>query len=72
MRRTLSTVFKAIDSMSTWTGKGVSWLLVVLILALTYDTSMRYLFSKPTVWSFDVSYMLGGSIMLRGMAWVTT
>ncbi|NLE94723.1 MAG: TRAP transporter small permease subunit, partial [Dehalococcoidia bacterium] len=23
-------------------------------------------------WSFDVSYMLGGTIMLMGMAWVTT
>ena len=72
VKEPLQTGLKAIDSMSTWTGKGVSWLLVVLILALTYDTSMRYLFSKPTVWSFDVSYMLGGSIMLLGMAWVTT
>ncbi len=72
MRKTLRTVFNAIDTVSTWTGKAVSWLLVVLILALSYDTSMRYLFTKPTVWSFDVSYMLGGTIMLLGMAWVTT
>jgi len=33
---------------------------------------MRYAFRQPTVWSFDVSYMLGGTIMLMGMAWVTT
>jgi TRAP-type mannitol/chloroaromatic compound transport system permease small subunit len=50
----------------------VAWLLVAMILAITYDTFMRYAFSKPTQWSFDVSYMLGGTIMLMGMAWVTT
>lgn len=72
MRKAIRAVFSAVDKASIWTGKAVSWLLPVLILALTYDTSMRYLFRKPTVWSFDVSYMLGGTIMLMGMAWVTT
>ena len=72
MRKAIRAVFSAVDKVSIWAGKAVSWLLPVLILALTYDTFMRYLFRKPTVWSFDVSYMLGGTIMLMGMAWVTT
>ena len=72
MRKALRAVCNAIDSVSIWTGKAVSALLVVLILALTYDTFMRYVFRQPTVWSFDVSYMLGGTVMLMGMAWVTT
>jgi len=72
VRKAIRAVFSAIDKVSIWAGKGVSWLLPVLILALTYDTFMRYVFRKPTVWSFDVSYMLGGTIMLMGMAWVTT
>jgi TRAP-type mannitol/chloroaromatic compound transport system permease small subunit len=72
VRKALRVAFNAIDSASTWAGKAVSWLLVGLILALTFDTFSRYLFSKPTVWAFDVSYMLGGTIMLMGMAWVTT
>ncbi len=61
----------AVDKVSVWAGKAVSWLLLVLIFALTYDTFMRYLFRSPTVWAFDISYMLGGTIMLMGMAWVT-
>ena len=61
----------AVDKVSVWAGKAVSWLLLVLIFALTYDTFMRYLFRAPTVWAFDISYMLGGTIMLMGMAWVT-
>ena len=72
LKKAIKTVFGIIDSVSTWSGKAVAWLLPVLILALTYDTFMRYLFRQPTVWSFDVSYMLGGTIMLMGMAWVTT
>ena len=70
--KALRSVFRAVDAVSTWVGKGVSWLLVVLILALTFDTFMRYAFRAPTVWAFDISYMVGGTVMLLGMAWVTT
>ena len=67
----IKSILDAVDKVSMWAGKAVSWLLLVLIFALTYDTFMRYLFRAPTVWAFDISYMLGGTIMLMGMAWVT-
>lgn len=67
----LRAIVRTIEKVSEWGGKGVSWLLLILVFSLTYDTSMRYLFSEPTVWAFDISYMLGGTIMLMGMAWVT-
>ena len=67
----IKSILDAVDKVSVWAGKAVSWLLLVLIFALTYDTFMRYLFRAPTVWAFDISYMLGGTIMLMGMAWVT-
>ena len=72
MRKALGTLFNIIDTVSIWAGKAVAWLLVVLILALVYDTFARYLFRSPTVWAYDISYMLGGTVMLMGMAWVTT
>jgi len=67
----IRSILDAVDKVSIWAGKTVSWLLLVLIFALTYDTFMRYMFRSPTVWAFDISYMLGGTIMLMGMAWVT-
>lgn len=67
----LRAILKRIDFISEWSGKLISWLLLALIFALTYDVMMRYLFRMPTVWSFDVCYMLGGTIMLIGMAYVT-
>jgi len=64
-------ILNRIDFISEWSGKLISWLLVALIFALTYDVMMRYLFTRPTVWSYDISYMLGGTVMLTGMAYVT-
>ena len=72
MKKALKAIFGAIDNVSIWAGKAVSWLLIALIFALTLDTFLRYAFSRPTIWAFDISYILGGTIMLMGMAWVTT
>jgi len=67
---TLKSVLTRIDSVSTWTGKVASWLLIVLIGCIAYNVFMRYALNAPTIWSFDVSYMLGGAIYLMGLAWV--
>ena len=67
----LKAVLTRIDFLSDRSGKLVSWLIVVLILSLSYDTFMRYLFRAPTIWAYDVNYMLGGTVMLMGMAYAS-
>ena len=57
-------MLKAIDRINAWVGQGVAWLVPVLILELVYDTAARYLFNAPTQWSYDISYMLYGTIFL--------
>ena len=59
-----------VEKISEWTGKCASWLTVALMLTISYDVLMRYGFNAPTEWSYDISYMLGGSLYLLGMAWV--
>ncbi len=66
----LNPVFTWIERASTWTGKFASWLLVILIACIAYNVFMRYVLNAPTIWSFDVSYMLGGAMYLLGLAWV--
>ena len=48
----------------------VGWLAMLLIAALVvsmfYEVVARYGFNAPTVWSYDVSYMLNGTIFLLG------
>ncbi len=58
-----------VDSISEWSGRVTCWLIIALIFAITYDVGLRYLFSAPTAWSYDLSYMLGGSFMALGGAY---
>jgi TRAP-type mannitol/chloroaromatic compound transport system permease small subunit len=61
---------RTLDKFSELTGKAVSWLMVILVLEVSYDVIMRYAFDKPTVWSYDTSYMLSGTIIMLAAAWV--
>ncbi|MBW2127177.1 MAG: TRAP transporter small permease subunit, partial [Deltaproteobacteria bacterium] len=47
----------------------VAWLMLPLIFELVYDAVARYLFNAPTVWSFDLSYMLCGVLFMIGGAY---
>jgi len=58
-----------IEKLSKWSGIAVSWLILALVAELVYDTAARYLFNAPTVWSFDVSYMLYGTLFILGGAY---
>ncbi len=55
-----------IDSTSLWTGKIVQWLCVALILVLSYEVTMRYVFNAPTIWVMQTSMMIGGAIVTLG------
>jgi TRAP-type mannitol/chloroaromatic compound transport system permease small subunit len=57
---------RIIDAFSEWTGKAVAWLVVPMVLALTYEVVARYGFNAPTIWAFDVTYMLFGTIFMLG------
>lgn len=57
-----------IDKVNRWVGVAVAWLIPVLILELVYDTIARYAFNAPTVWSYDISYILYGTIFMLGSA----
>jgi TRAP-type mannitol/chloroaromatic compound transport system permease small subunit len=40
------------------------------MLAITYEVVCRYALNAPTVWAYDMSYMIGGSMMALGMGYV--
>ena len=40
-----------------------------LVLAVSYEVFARYVFNAPTIWSFDVTYMLYGTIFMLGAAY---
>ena len=59
----------AIDKFTDTTGTWISWLSVPLVLAVSYEVISRYFFNAPTIWSFDVTFMLYGTIFMLGAAY---
>ncbi|MEK7216856.1 MAG: TRAP transporter small permease subunit [Chloroflexota bacterium] len=55
---------KLIDTISTWIGIPFCWLIIPLMLVTTYDVTLRYFFSAPTAWAYDVTYMLYGTMFM--------
>jgi len=58
-----------IDRFTDAIGLGIAWLNVPLVLAVAYEVVARYFFHAPTIWVFDVTYMLYGTIFMLGAAY---
>ena len=68
--RGLKAFCRITNTISDKTGKGVSYLILFLALALVYEVVARYVFRAPTFWAFEVSYMLYGALFMMGLAYV--
>src|SRR5688500_1013328 len=60
---------RVIDKFTDTTGTWVAWLNIPLVLAVSYEVFARYVFNAPTIWSFDITYMLYGTIFMLGAAY---
>jgi TRAP-type mannitol/chloroaromatic compound transport system permease small subunit len=62
-------ILKTIDFTSETVGSWARWLCLALVLVGAFDTFMRYVLNAPTVWAYETSSMLGGSIYALGWAY---
>jgi TRAP-type mannitol/chloroaromatic compound transport system permease small subunit len=60
---------QVIDKFTDRTGVWIAWLNLPLVAAVSYEVIARYFFHAPTIWSFDVTYMLYGTIFMLGAAY---
>jgi len=58
-----------IDSISEWTGKIVSFLIIVIIGVTIWEVILRYVFNAPTIWAFDAAYLIFGAYGVLGGAY---
>jgi TRAP-type mannitol/chloroaromatic compound transport system permease small subunit len=65
----LTRAVRVIDRFAELCGVVVAWLMVPLIGAVVYEVVARYAFDAPTIWSFDVTYMLYGAMFMLGAAY---
>ena len=61
-----------IDAFSEWVGKMVSWLVLAMVLLVSYDVAMRYFFRSGSValqeleWHlFSLIFLIGGAYTLK-------
>ena len=52
------------DTLSAWVAKAFAWSIMVMTLGVSYEVFVRYVLRSPTVWAFDVSYMMYGTMFM--------
>jgi len=62
-------LIRIIDQFTDTTGTWVAWLNVPLVLVVSWEVTARYAFNAPTIWAFDLIYMLYGTIFMLGSAY---
>ena len=63
-------IVAVLDAISIWVGKTVSWLILPVIVVVTYEIVMRYVFSKPTIWATESMIYGCALIYVFCSAWV--
>lgn len=61
--------FKSLNTVSILLGRTAMLLICLLVCSMLYEVAARYIFQAPTLWAFDLSYMLNGSLFLLGGAY---
>jgi TRAP-type mannitol/chloroaromatic compound transport system permease small subunit len=60
---------ETIDGIADWSGRLTAWLIVPMTIAVTWEVVARHFFGAPTIWAFDVTYMLYGTHFMLGTAY---
>ncbi len=48
------------------------WIVVAMMLTISFDVAMRYLFNAPTTWSFEVNRYMLIMVVFMGGPWTLT
>jgi len=67
-RAVIQSVCNGVDSLSAAARVAAAIAALALILCTLFEVVMRYFFASPTIWSYDIAYMLNGSVFLLAAA----
>lgn len=65
----MNVLIRQIERATGSVGVLASFAIVPLVLATCYEVFARYLFDAPTIWAYEVGYILTGSHFLLAMAY---
>lgn len=61
-------IARRLDPISVASGQLVAWLIIPMVLGLTYEVVSRYVFNLPTLWAYDMTFMMYGTYFMLGAA----
>ena len=65
----LNTLYKSIDRFTELSGRAVSWLVIIMVLLVGYDVTMRYVFNQGSIAIQELEWHLFSLIFLFGAAY---
>jgi len=65
----MRSLIKLIDGLTEIVGKLVSYIVYALLIVVVYEVISRKIFNSPTVWAFELSYMLYGAMFMLGFGY---
>ncbi|PVB60445.1 TRAP transporter small permease subunit [Labrenzia sp. 011] len=65
----MSGLFKTVDVFSKALSLVAEAVTLILVVSMIYEVAARYVFSAPTIWAFDISYMCTGTLFVLGAAY---
>lgn len=63
-------VLHGVDTVSEWTGKGLSTFILIVMGLLLFEITLRYVFNAPTIWVHETSQHLFGAYSVLAGAYV--
>ncbi len=62
----LERLVRVIDLVNTWVGRIVAHLLILLMLIMTYEVVMRYIFTSPSLWAMEMNQCISVALVALG------
>jgi TRAP-type mannitol/chloroaromatic compound transport system permease small subunit len=62
-------ILHTIDSASEWAALTGRWFIVALVILVTAEVTLRYVFTRPTLWGYEVHVMLAASSYMIAFAY---
>lgn len=69
--KAITLIAKYLSAVNEWFGRAVAWLVLALVLLVSYDVTMRYLFSSGSIALQELEWHLFSIIFLMGAAYTS-
>ncbi|WP_022664287.1 TRAP transporter small permease subunit [Desulfospira joergensenii] len=68
-KKPLARLMEKISALDEKLAEAAGWIVVIMMLTISYDVAMRYIFNSPTTWSFEINRYMLIMVVFIGGAW---